>query len=705
MSINDPSLSFAAIQKVASPWALTYCSLENLANEFHFPLGRCDLSPSQLADVACEAAQLADAAYARDDSASIDYVERVLYVLHVQNRFAPPVHGVGSVLWSTLMRAKLRHHLRLVTIENESSIEACTALLKGTLDAVEKEDHPLIDQVAHDQNSAGLATYVKNWYCSTHGFTTQLLSLTQRCNGVPSLVPIFEACLQNIHDEFFDTPHPQLRTRLPEYLGIRYSTEAALGDDDYLTEAFSLQNFRTGIACLCDPTYALGSFYSIEAVFSSVCRRMYPALRARGFPDDVIATFRIHDGADEAHSTAFMDAIRNCQFNDADWANFLSGALVQLKLRSRLFRAMRDRVDDSIAKRKVAAAEDRIGSARHAEVRHSPPNDWRLRDMTLGIAGYPAVLVAHEVGLFRHLADGPKTKDELAGLLKVARRPLDALLYVSSGIGAVMCDVNGYALSKLGQTYFAPTSEFYAGGYFDLLISNYDIYSIDSVRKAVLGDAPQFYGGSDVFKTNAAQVSKAQEYTRGMHGISMAPASAWPRLIDLSGHRHLLDVGGGSGAHSIGAVRAWPRLTAQIFDLAAVCDVAHEIVDKSGMGGRVTTQCGDMWKDTYPDGADVHFYSQIFHDWPEDKCLDLAKRSYAALPNGGRVIVHEILFDDDKSGPFAAAGANIVMLLWYPGGRQYSGLEIGDILRRAGFVDVECRRTFGYWGVVTAVKR
>ena len=51
--------------------------------------------------------------------------------------------------------------------------------------------------------------------------------------------------------------------------------------------------------------------------------------------------------------------------------------------------------------------------------------------------------------------------------------------------------------------------------------------------------------------------------------------------------------------------------------------------------------------------ADLHFYSYIFHDWPPDKCTFLARESFDALPSG-RIIVHEVLYDNQKTGRFAA---------------------------------------------------
>ena len=60
-----------------------------------------------------------------------------------------------------------------------------------------------------------------------------------------------------------------------------------------------------------------------------------------------------------------------------------------------------------------------------------------------------------------------------------------------------------------------------------------------------------------------------------------------------------------------------------------------------------------------------------------------------ALPSEGRIIIHEMLYNDEKTGPFAVAAFSVQMLLWAPGGEQYSGRELSTMLTEAGFVDVE----------------
>ena len=170
------------------------------------------------------------------------------------------------------------------------------------------------------------------------------------------------------------------------------------------------------------------------------------------------------------------------------------------------------------------------------------------------------------------------------------------------------------------------------------------------------------------------QAEMARSFTRAMHGYSMAPALAWPETLDLSQHKRMLDIGGGSGAHSIGAVLKWPDLQAINFDIAPVCEVAQKFVSLYGLQSRIQMHVGDMWYDAFPP-ADLHVYGNIFHDWPPDKGYFLSQKSFESLPPGGRIIIHEMLYDDDKRGPFTVAAFSVLML-FATEGQQYSGSEL-----------------------------
>jgi len=337
------------------------------------------------------------------------------------------------------------------------------------------------------------------------------------------------------------------------------------------------------------------------------------------------------------------------------------------------------------------------------QIRKPRHDDRPIWDVLFGIFGYPAVLVAHKLKLFPLLAEKPLTISELCDALKIERRPAEALLAVCASLGFIQLVEGRYATTPLADDYLLESSPASFCGYLDLVANNFPVWSVDSLTKAVLTNAPQAYGGGDIFKTHEERAQFARAFTLAMHGHSMGPAFFWPDKVDLSRHRVMLDIGGGSGCHSIGAALRWPNLQAIVFDLAPVCEVAEEFIRQYGLAGRIKTAVGDMWEEGLFPSADAHFYSVIYHDWPPEKCRFLTRKSFDSLPSGGRIILHEMLFHDDKTGPFPVAAFNITMLLWVTG-QQYSRRELAEMLAEAGFGDIQVTPTFGYWSIVTGVK-
>lgn len=325
-----------------------------------------------------------------------------------------------------------------------------------------------------------------------------------------------------------------------------------------------------------------------------------------------------------------------------------------------------------------------------------------LWDLILSTLSYKAVLVAHALKLFPLLAERPRTLPEVCEALKLERRPASALLSACAAVGLLGVRDDSYSLTPLAADYLLESSPTYFGGFLEMLTANDDFTSFASLKQAVLTNKSQVYQGEEVFRSHEAQAALARAITLGMHGHSAAAAFAWPERIDLSGHQMMLDVGGGSGIHSIAALRAFPQLQATVYDLPPVCQVATEFAAQYSLSDRLHTQTGDWWQDPFP-SADLHFYADIYHDWTPEKCLFLTKKSFESLPSGGRIILHEMLYNDEKTGPASTAAYSVAMLLWTEG-QQYSGREMTAMLTEAGFTDIEIKPAFAYWSLVTGRK-
>ena len=97
-----------------------------------------------------------------------------------------------------------------------------------------------------------------------------------------------------------------------------------------------------------------------------------------------------------------------------------------------------------------------------------------------------------------------------------------------------------------------------------------------------------------------------------------------------------------------------------------------------------------MFKDDFPlhddqkYGYQATFYSNVFHDWNDEKCKYLTKKSYDALPENGMIFLHEALLNDDGNGPLVTACFSFHMFLRTEG-KQFTFSELKDILTNAGF--------------------
>ena len=330
-------------------------------------------------------------------------------------------------------------------------------------------------------------------------------------------------------------------------------------------------------------------------------------------------------------------------------------------------------------------------------------DDRPVWDVVFAVYGYPALLLAHRLKIFPLLAERACTLPEICAALNIHQRPAEAILTAATALGFLSLQAERYALTPVTREYLLEESPNYFGFFWDLMIDNYQVCSFKELEKAVLTDAPQAYGGGDIFKSHEEQIELLHRFTCGMHSISITPALVWPGIMDFSKHRVMLDIGGGSGAHSIGAALRLPDLQkALILDFPQVCEVAEGYIAQYNLQDRVKTHPGNIWQDHWPQ-ADLHLFSNLYHDWLPEKCHFLTAKSFSSLESGGWIVIHEMLYNDEKNGPFASAAFSMMMLGWTEG-KQYSGQELSAMLKKIGFQDIRIHKAFGYYSIVTGVK-
>ncbi len=333
-------------------------------------------------------------------------------------------------------------------------------------------------------------------------------------------------------------------------------------------------------------------------------------------------------------------------------------------------------------------------------------DDRKMWDVVFAVYGYPALLLAHKLKVFPLLADGSLSLLEICDALNIKRRPAEAILTVATSMGFLSLKEGRYALTVISEDYLLEKSPNYFGYFWDLMIDNHQVFSFQNLEMAVITDSPQVYGGEGVgggiIEKPEDQVELLKRFTRGLHSIDKAASLFWPTLLDLSQHRMMLDIGRGSGVQSFGAALKLPDLQVLILDFPLVCEVIQEYIAQYEVQDRVKTYAANIWKDHWP-SADLHFFSNMYHEWSPEKCNFLTDKSFMSLESGGRIIIHEVLYNDEKTGAFAPAAFSMLMMGWTEG-EQYSGQELKEMLKNAGFVNIQVLPAFGYYSIVTGVK-
>jgi hypothetical protein len=335
-----------------------------------------------------------------------------------------------------------------------------------------------------------------------------------------------------------------------------------------------------------------------------------------------------------------------------------------------------------------------------------PPtnDDSAIWDVWLSQFRLPIVNVNAQAGTFKALSDARLTTEELAAKLEVDARALAMHLAALCSMGFVEKRLGKWSATSLARTWLHPEGQGNWTGFIGAIDRNE--HMTGRLKESLkTGKRP---GHLDQRPAGWEQGTMTQEVAAGiasfMQAHSQAPALGAARMPVFGELTCLMDVGCGSGVYGIEIAKANPALKVVLMDLKEVAHEAGKYVDAAGVGAQVSTAGVNMFTETWPDGPDGHFFSNVFHDWSDETNRDLARRSFEALPSGGRIFLNEILMDDDYTGPFEAAAFSLLMLVGTLG-KQYSLAEFRDILGSAGFVDVTAERTGGgYYSLVTGRK-
>jgi precorrin-6B methylase 2 len=308
---------------------------------------------------------------------------------------------------------------------------------------------------------------------------------------------------------------------------------------------------------------------------------------------------------------------------------------------------------------------------------------------------------ALEFGVIEQLERTPGLRvEDLVVSTALTEAGVDSLLGVLSAMSLVHRNAEArYALTGRAREYLLECSPFYIGdqlppGHLPLprpyLKQNADW--LTRLKLRLMAMRPAFRFGSPERLAN--------QHVRNLGACSAAAASG-----EFAGTRCLVDVAGGSGAFAIPLALAYPGMRIILGEVGPALRNISPFLVQHGVQNRVELLGMDAlsrpWNIPECDGI---FIGNFIHGFDDECCRNICRESLERLQPGGRLWIHELVWNADRNGPLTTA-------LWHAAmrgvgsGRQRTAAEICSILASSGFDDIRARPTSGSFELISGRKR
>lgn len=300
---------------------------------------------------------------------------------------------------------------------------------------------------------------------------------------------------------------------------------------------------------------------------------------------------------------------------------------------------------------------------------------------------------ADAAGVFRALSQQPLTVEHLERETTLSPAGLDALLPLLESLGLVVRDTAGHlSLAELAREYLLCESPYYVGPAL--------FWDCQKPMPATYANAPVGPQAAPSRPSWPAALRLKIPLSR-----NLGPAVTAVRSGEFEGLSHVLDIGGGGGSFTIPMALDHPDTAVTLVELPAVIDGVRASLADYDLHHRVTVVGMDALADEWrlPDCDGVYF-GNLFHAFGDAKCGLLARRAFDALTRGGRVWIHEVVFNDRRDGPLVAALWNANVIARTAEARQRTAAELMALLELAGFTRCSARPTAGHFWLMRGTK-
>ena len=319
-----------------------------------------------------------------------------------------------------------------------------------------------------------------------------------------------------------------------------------------------------------------------------------------------------------------------------------------------------------------------------------PPSDKAietaedLSSIAFGFMASKAMFAGLHVDLFSALADGPKSAEELAGIVGI---PINRVIMLTTALTSVglltICDDKKIQNSPAAQSFLSKQSKYDFGDYLRYQIDQQMYPFLLQLNAVMKGDLSDDAIAS--YKHWMTDEEQASVYSESQHAGSLGPGRTLARKVDLADATSLLDVGGGTGAMTISLCREYPKLHATIIDFPNVAEIGWRFISEADLFNRVRYIPGNAVEVQWPGSQDAILMSYLMSGVPGENVENLLTKAFEALVLGGKLMVHDFMVEEHRRGPTLAALWQLQHMAFTPDARSLSVGWLTETSKRIGF--------------------
>jgi len=322
----------------------------------------------------------------------------------------------------------------------------------------------------------------------------------------------------------------------------------------------------------------------------------------------------------------------------------------------------------------------------------------------LGFWASKALLSAVEIGVFTHLANGPRDDEEICVDLELHPRATKDFLDTLVSVGMLERTDGKYRNAAATDLFLDRNKPSYVGGMLEM--ANARLYPFwGSLTEALKTGHPQNEAkvGENFFTALYEDADRLEQFLHAMTGISMGDAHVLADKFPWDRYETVIDIGTAEGCVPVQVATRYPHLSGGGFDLPPAGSIFEKYVASFGLADRLRFYPGDFFSDPLP-SADVLVMGHLLHDWSLDEKLLLLRKAYDALPGGGALIVYESIIDDDRRSNTFGLLMSLNMLIETQDGFDYTGADCQSWMSEVGFRDTYVEALAGPDSMVVGIK-